>query len=94
MPVWCGSTVSSRVARTSSTRDIESSRALRGRGPRAQQRREVGEDIKKGRPDIILIEEPGLREWALKKPEFAGLLDGYAKKAQVGDIEVWRRVGG
>ena len=60
----------------------------------ADERREVGEDIAKGRPDIILIEEPGLREWALKKPEFAGLLDGYAKKAQVGDIEVWRRVGG
>lgn len=60
----------------------------------ADERREVGEDIAKGRPDIILIEDPGLREWALKKPEFVGLLDGYVRKAQVGDIEVWRRVGG
>ena len=34
-----------------------------------------------------------LREWALKRTEFSGLLDGFAKKAQVGDIEVWARVG-
>lgn len=60
----------------------------------ADERREVGEDLRKGRPDILLIEDAQTREWALKKPEFAGLLDGYAKRAQVGDIEVWRRVGG
>ncbi|HQH74109.1 MAG TPA: ATP-binding cassette domain-containing protein [bacterium] len=44
-------------------------------------------------PDILLIETPQLREWAIKKAEFAGLLDGFAKKAQVGDIEVWARIG-
>jgi len=59
----------------------------------ADERREVGEDIAKGQPDVILIETPQLREWALKKTEFSGLLDGFAKKAQVGDIEVWARVG-
>ncbi|MCC0005987.1 MAG: hypothetical protein H6872_12935 [Methylobacteriaceae bacterium] len=59
----------------------------------ADERREVGEDLRKGRPDILLIEDAQTREWALKKPEFAGLLDGYARKAQVGDIEVWARVG-
>ncbi|MFT4096472.1 MAG: hypothetical protein QM651_05075 [Rhodoblastus sp.] len=60
----------------------------------ADERREVGEDLSKGKPDILLIEDAGLREWALKKPEFSGVLDGYARKAQVGDIEVWGRVGG
>ncbi len=59
----------------------------------ADERREVGDDLARGKPDILLIEDAGLREWALKKPEFSGLLDGYAKKAQVGDIEVWGRVG-
>ena len=59
----------------------------------ADERREVGDDIAKGQPDVILIETPQLREWALKKTEFSGLLDGFAKKAQVGDIEVWARVG-
>lgn len=59
----------------------------------ADERREVGEDIAKGQPDVILIETPQLREWALKKTEFSGLLDGFTKKAQVGDIEVWARVG-
>lgn len=58
------------------------------------ERREVGADIAKGRPDVLLVESAALREWAVKKPEFSGLLDGFAKKAQVGDIEVWRRVGG
>lgn len=60
----------------------------------ADERRELAEDLAKGKPDILLIESPKLREWAVKKAEFAGLLDGFAKKAQVGDIEVWRRVGG
>ena len=58
------------------------------------ERREFAEDMAKGKPDVLLIEDARLREWALKKPEFNGLLDGFAKKAQVGDIEVWRRVGG
>ena len=58
------------------------------------ERREFAEDMAKGRPDVLLIETPQLREWALKKTEFSGLLDGFAKKAQVGDIEVWTRVGG
>lgn len=60
----------------------------------ADERREFAEDMAKGRPDVLLIETPQLREWALKKAEFSGLLDGFAKKAQVGDIEVWARVGG
>ncbi|MFO1168666.1 MAG: hypothetical protein U1E19_11225 [Rhodoblastus sp.] len=41
---------------------------------------------------MILIETPQLREWALKKTEFSGLLDGFAKKAQVG-ISRYGRVG-
>ncbi len=60
----------------------------------ADERREFAEDMAKGRPDVLLIESAPLREWALTKAEFSGLLDGFAKKAQVGDIEVWARVGG
>ncbi len=59
----------------------------------ADERREFAEDMAKGRPDVLLIETPQLRAWALGKTEFSGLLDGFAKKAQVGDVEVWARVG-
>ena len=60
----------------------------------AEERAELAEDVAKGKPDIFLVETPQLRQWAQGKPEFAHLLDGLVRKAQVGDIEIWARAGG
>ncbi len=60
----------------------------------AEERAELAEDVAKGKPDILLVETPQLRQWAQGKPEFAHLLDGLVRKAQVGDIEIWARAGG
>lgn len=76
-----------------STRKVDDESRARLLEYAADERREFAEDMAKGQPDILLIETPQLREWAVKKAEFAGLLDGFAKKAQVGDIEVWARIG-
>jgi hypothetical protein len=49
------------------------------------------EDVRKGRPDVIIVEDRGTREWVLKQPEAAGALDGYERTAQAEEIEIWTR---
>jgi hypothetical protein len=49
------------------------------------------EDIRAGRPDVIVIEDKDTREWVLKQPEAANALDGYEKAGQAEDIEIWKR---
>ncbi len=56
------------------------------------ERTQLAADLAKGSPDVVLVESAALRKWAESKAEFAGLLDGFVRKAQVGDIEVWARV--
>ena len=56
------------------------------------ERAQLAADLAKGSPDVVLVESAALRKWAEGKAEFAGLLDGFVRKAQVGDIEVWARV--
>ncbi|MFV0279564.1 MAG: hypothetical protein ACK5JM_02240 [Rhodoblastus sp.] len=59
----------------------------------AGERREFAEDMAQGKPDILLVETPQLATWAARQPEFVGMLDGYTKKTQVGDIEIFARNG-
>ncbi|WP_036289925.1 hypothetical protein [Methylosinus sp. PW1] len=75
-------------------------RLLETAGPERRQRLEarrsadlaaLAEDIRAGRPDIIVAEDRATREWVLKRPEMAGALDGYRLAKQAGDIEIWRR---
>lgn len=49
------------------------------------------EDVSVGRPDVIVVEDKGTREWALKQPETANVLDGYEKTGQAEEIEIWTR---
>lgn len=51
------------------------------------------EDVRSGRPDVIVVEDKDTREWALKQRETAGVLDGYEKAAQAEEVEIWRRTG-
>lgn len=51
------------------------------------------QDMREGRPDVVVVEDKATREWALKQPQTASALDGYEKAAQVEDIELWTRRG-
>ena len=48
-------------------------------------------DVREGRPDVIVVEDQGTREWVAQLPETAGVLDGYEKTAQAEEIEIWTR---
>lgn len=49
------------------------------------------EDVRDGRPDVIVVEDRDTREWVVKQPETARALDGYEKAGQAGEIEIWTR---
>ncbi|PPD46228.1 MAG: hypothetical protein CTY15_02350 [Methylocystis sp.] len=49
------------------------------------------DDVRSGRPDVIVVEDKDTREWVLKQPETASVLDGYEKAGQAEEIEVWTR---
>ncbi len=49
------------------------------------------QDVERGRPDVIVVESAGTREWALKQPETATVLDSYARAGEAGEIEIWLR---
>jgi len=51
----------------------------------------LAQDIREGRPDIIVVEDRATRDWVLRRPEMAGALDAYRLAKQAGDIEIWRR---
>jgi len=49
------------------------------------------EDLRGGRPDVIVVEDRDTREWIAKQPETAGALDGYEKTGEADEIEIWTR---
>ncbi|WP_166141273.1 formate dehydrogenase accessory protein FdhE [Methylosinus sp. RM1] len=51
----------------------------------------LAQDIRAGRPDIVVAEDRATREWVLKRPETAAALDGYRLAKRAGDVEIWRR---
>jgi hypothetical protein len=51
------------------------------------------EDIRAGKPDVIVVEDKDTREWVQRQPEAADALDGYDKAGQAEDIEIWKRRG-
>lgn len=48
-------------------------------------------DVRAGRPDAIIVEDRATREWVAAQPEASGVLDGYARSGQAGEIEIWTR---
>lgn len=49
------------------------------------------QDVRAGKPDVIVVEDAGTREAVLKRPESAGVLDAFDRSGQVGEIEIWTR---
>ncbi|HEY8160880.1 MAG TPA: hypothetical protein VIF34_01225 [Methylocystis sp.] len=49
------------------------------------------EDVRLGKPDVIIVEDEETRDWVLKQPESASVLEGYEKAGKAGDIELWVR---
>ncbi len=49
------------------------------------------QDVRASRPDIVIVEDAATREFVTRRPESAGVLDGYRLAKRAGDIEVWRR---
>jgi hypothetical protein len=52
---------------------------------------DFAQDVARSRPDVIIVESAGLREWALKQPETARVLDSYVLSGEAGEIEIWTR---
>ncbi|MGJ0509913.1 MAG: hypothetical protein ACR652_22860 [Methylocystis sp.] len=48
-------------------------------------------DVRAGAPDAIIVEDKGTREWVLKQAETAGVLEGFEKTGEAGEIELWTR---
>jgi len=49
------------------------------------------EDVRNGRPDVIVVEDKDTREWVARQPETARVLDGYTRSGQADEIEIWTR---
>jgi hypothetical protein len=47
--------------------------------------------IRKEKPDIVLIMHPDMKKWAFKQPKVAAALADYQKAASVGVVEIWKR---
>jgi hypothetical protein len=51
----------------------------------------LAQDITNARPDVIIVESEGTREWVLKQPETAAVLNSYSRADSAGEIEIWTR---
>jgi hypothetical protein len=49
------------------------------------------EDLRLGRPDILLVETPTLESWARSQPALAWIFDNYRAAGKIGAIGVWVR---
>ncbi|QGM98303.1 hypothetical protein [Methylocystis parvus] len=49
------------------------------------------EDVRVGKPDVIVVEDKDTREWVVQQPESATILDGYEKTGAAEEIEIWTR---
>jgi hypothetical protein len=47
------------------------------------------EDVARGRPDAIIVEDQAVREWVLKQPETANALNSYERVGAAGAVEIW-----
>lgn len=49
------------------------------------------EDVRLGRPDVIVVEDKETREWAQKQPETANAFEGYVNAGAAGGVEIFTR---
>ena len=48
-------------------------------------------DVSIGRPDVVIVEDKGTREWVEKQTETSGVLARYQQSGGVDEIEIWTR---
>jgi hypothetical protein len=74
-------------------KDLDETTRLRLEAHGARDRDMLAEDIRSGRPDIILIHEDWLdwTKWALSDPGLADALSSYRRVNTVGDVAIWAR---
>jgi hypothetical protein len=51
----------------------------------------LAEDLREGRPDIVVVEDEATRKFVAGRPETAGALESYRLAERAGEIEIWRR---
>jgi hypothetical protein len=73
--------------------DLDEATRLRLEAHGARDRDILAEDIRSGRPDIILIHEDWLdwTKWALSDPGLADALSSYRRVDTVNDVAIWAR---
>jgi hypothetical protein len=73
--------------------DLDETTRLRLEAHGARDRDMLAEDIRSGRPDIILIHEDWLdwTKWALSDPGLADALSSYRRVDSVGEVAIWAR---
>jgi hypothetical protein len=49
------------------------------------------QDVRAGRPDVIIVADKATRDFGLQQPEIAEVLADYAKAGEAGEVEVWTR---
>ncbi len=61
----------------------------------AAERTRLGQDIRAGQPDLILVDRKKFDwgAWALKDPGVAAAMYGYRPSGEVNGIEIWTRAG-
>ena len=77
------------VDRILATTDRDDARRAKLLGYARQDREAFAADVAAGRPDVLVVENAGLRRWAEGQPELAGVFSAYRHVADAGDVEVW-----
>lgn len=49
------------------------------------------QDVETARPDVILVEDARIREWAARQPETANVLAAYERAGNAREVEIWTR---
>jgi hypothetical protein len=57
----------------------------------ARERQTLASDIRRGRPDVVLIEHGAWSHWAFSDPGIARALDAYHQVRTVSRVEIWLR---
>jgi hypothetical protein len=53
--------------------------------------KQFADDINLGKPDVLLVESPGVEAWARTQPALHAIFDGYRQVERAGEVEIWLR---
>jgi hypothetical protein len=49
------------------------------------------EDVRRGQPDVLLVETPELEAWARREPNLRNVFDAYHLAGRVQAVSIWLR---